>query len=165
MNPEILVTEKIVDYAKTQQIIMILGATKTGKVTIARKLAMETGHELFIADEFIGKHGYDNALDQFEMEIDHCYYSGKRAIFEGVLCYRLLRKLVEKGYYLPDMLIKIECSDATIRYFYEKEEPNKNLNRVFGFNQGLNKIFEESLILLTANNKKIKTLTLNTSIY
>jgi hypothetical protein len=165
MNPESLITEKIVNYCEPLQIIMILGAVKSGKVTIARKLAKELNRELFVADEFIERYGYDNALDQFEMELDNCHYAGKSVIFEGILCFRLLRKLIGKGYYLPDIVIKVECNDTTISHFYQIEEPEKNLKRVFGFNSGLDKIFEECLILLESNNEKIKLLTLNTSIF
>ena len=165
MEPGSLITEKIIEYCKPLQIIMILGKTKSGKVTIARKLAKELDRELFIADEFIEKHGYDNALDQFEMELDHCYYAGKSVIFEGILCFRLLRKLIEKGYYLPDILIKVECNDETISHFYNLEEPKKNLKRVFGFNSGLDKIWKESLEIIASQGKKIKLLTLNTSIF
>lgn len=165
MDPCNLINQKIVDYCKSQKIIMIIGKTKSGKVSIARKLAMETGHELFIADEFIERHGYDNALDQFEMELDYCYQSGKNVIFEGILCYRLLRKLIGKGYYLPNMVIKVECSDETIRFFYEKEEPDKNLNRVFGFNSGLDSIWEQCLDILSQQGKNLKVLKLNTSIF
>ena len=118
MKPDSLITQKIVDYCKPLQIIMILGKTKSGKVTIARKLSQELDNrELYIADEFINKHGYDNALDQFEMELDHCYYGGKSVIFEGVLCYRLLRKIIERGYYLPDLIILTECNEQTIKHF------------------------------------------------
>jgi hypothetical protein len=165
MNPESLITEKIIEYCKTQPIIMILGKTKSGKVTIARKLSMDTGHELFIADEFIDKYGYDNALEQFELELNNCYYSGKKVIFEGILCYRLLRRLIGKGFYLPNMLIKVDCNEQTISHFYSLESPEKNLTRVFGFNSGLDKIFEESLLLLESQNKKLPILTLNTSIF
>lgn len=165
MSPESLITEKVVDYCKKQTIIMILGKTKSGKVTIARKLAMETGHELFIADEFIEKYGYEDALNQFETELNHCYYSGKNCIFEGILCYRLLRRLAKKGYYLPDMVIKVDCNDLTINHFYSIEEPNKNLNRVKGFNNGLDQIWNEISAWLISNNKQIKLLKLNTSIY
>ena len=165
MSPESLITQKIIDYCKTQQIIVILGPVKSGKVTIARKLAMDTGHELFIADEFIEKYGYENALNQFQIELDHCYHSGKNCIFEGILCYRLLRRLVKEGYYLPNMVIKVDCNDETISYFYEKEEDHKNLNRVFGFNSGLNSIWEQCLNMLSQQNKNIKVLTLDTSIF
>ncbi len=165
MSPESLITQKIIDYCKTQQIVMILGKTKSGKVTIARKLAMDTDHELFIADEFIEKYGYENALNQFQIELDHCYHSGKNCIFEGILCYRLLRRLVKEGYYLPNMVIKVDCNDETISHFYNIEEPDKNMNRVRGFNNGLDQILDETIRLLTMQQKKLPILTLNTSIY
>lgn len=165
MSPESLITQKIIDYCKTQQIVMILGKTKSGKVTISRKLAMDTGHELFIADEFIEKYGYENALNQFQIELDHCYHSGKNCIFEGILCYRLLRRLVKEGYYLPNMVIKVDCNDETISHFYNIEEPDKNMNRVRGFNNGLDQILDETIRLLTMQQKKLSILTLNTSIF
>ena len=164
MNPTDLITDKIIEYCRGQQIIMILGPTKSGKVSIARKLSMDTGHELFIADEFIQRYGMDNALEQFEMEIDNCYYTGKNCIFEGILCYRLLRRLTEKGYYLPNMVINVECNEETISHFYNLEEPEKNINRVLGFNRGLFKIFDETIGLLAIQQKKLPILSLNTSI-
>lgn len=165
MDPKSLITEKIIEYCKPLQIIMILGKTKSGKVTIARKLAKELDRELFIADEFIERYGYDNALNQFEMELDHCYYAGKSVIFEGILCYRLLRKLIGKGYYLPDMVIKVDCNEQTISHFYQTEEPEKNLKRVFGFNSGLDSIYQECLNIIANQGKTLKVLTLNTSIF
>jgi 2-phosphoglycerate kinase len=165
MKPEDLLTDKIIDYCKSMQIIFVMGFTKTGKVSIARKLAKELNRELFIADEFIERYGHHDSVNQFELELDHCYHSGKSVIFEGILCFRLLRKIVEKGYFLPDMIIKTECNEQTIRHFYEKEEPNKNINRVFGFNSGLQKIWIEVLDFVHLQDKKLKVLTLNTSIY
>lgn len=165
MKPESLITEKIIEYCRPLHIIMILGKTKSGKVTIARKLAKELDRELFIADEFIERHGYDNVLDQFEMELDNYYHNGKSVIFEGILCFRLLRKLIEKGYYLPDIIIKVECNEQTISHFYLLEEPEKNLKRVFGFNSGLDKIWKESLDIISNQGKILKVLTLNTSIF
>lgn len=165
MDPKSLITERIVEYCRPLQIIMILGKTKSGKVTIARKLAKELDRELFIADEFIERYGYDNALNQFEMELDHCYYAGKSVIFEGILCYRLLRKLIGKGYYLPDMVIKVDCNDITISHFYHIENPEKSFNKVMGFNNGLDKIFQECLNIIANQGKTLKILTLNTSIF
>ena len=96
MEPGSLITQKILDYCKPLSLIFVMGYTKTGKVTIARRLSKDLDRELFIADEFIKKYGYDNALDQFELELEHCYYAGKQVIFEGILCFRLLRRLLKK---------------------------------------------------------------------
>lgn len=164
MNPSELITDKIIDYCKTLRIIMILGPTKSGKVSIARKLAMDTGFHLFIADEFIEKYGYEDALEQFRNELDNCYHSGVEAIFEGILCYRLLRKLVHDGYYVPDMIIKVDCDNSTITHFYSIEEPEKNINSVLGMNRGLQKIWIEILDFVHSQGKKLKVLTLNTSL-
>ena len=164
MDPKTLVTDKIVEYCKKLQIIFVVGYTKTGKYTIAKELADRLHVDIFISDDFVARYGHKGSLSQLELEIEHCYYSGKPAIFEGILCYRLLRKLGQKGYIYPDLIIKTECNNETIRYFYEKEEPNKNLSRVFGFNQGLEKIWNEYIDLVYSQGKTVKLLNLNTSI-
>lgn len=165
MKPENLITQKIVDYCKTQKMILILGKTKSGKVTIARQLAMETGFELNVADDFIEIYGYDHALNQFESRLEHCYHTNQPCIFEGILCYRLLRRLAKGGYYLPDFVIHVICNEETISHFYSLEEPNKNMNRVHSFNDGLSKIWLETLNIVYLQGKKLKVLELNTSIF
>lgn len=166
MDPKSLITDKIVDYCKPLQLIFVVGFTKSGKVTIAKELSKRLDNRpLYIADEFIERYGYDHALDEFESQLERAYYGGEQVIFEGILCFRLLRRLAEKGFILPDIVIKTECNDATISYFYSIEESNKNMNRVFGFNRGLQQIFNETSSLLISQNKKIKLLTLNTSIF
>jgi hypothetical protein len=165
MEPGNLITEKIVEYCKPLQLIFVVGFTKTGKVTIAKKLAKELNRSLYIADEFIERHGFDHALDEFEMEVERIYYNGEKAIFEGILCFRLLRRLIKKGYIMPDIIIKTECNEQTISHFYSIEEPEKNLKRVFGFNNGLKQIWNESLKNIASQGKTLKILTLNTSIF
>lgn len=160
-----LITDKIVNYSLTQQIVMILGPTKSGKVTISRELANRTGYDLFIADDFINDYGLDTGMEIFKNTIDSYHYSGKKAIFEGILCYRLLRKLIKDGYYIPDIIIKVNCNEETINYFYNKEEPEKNLKYVNGFNRGLEKIWSEIKELVYYKNINLKVLELNTSIY
>lgn len=166
MNPKDLVTEKIVDYCKPLSLIFILGPTKSGKVTISKELSKQLDdRELLIADEYIENYGYDFALDRFENDVKDHYYNCIPIIVEGILGYRLLRKIVKEGYHLPDMVIKVECNKETIQYFYEKEEPGKNLNSVFGFNSGLEKIWIQTLETVYSQNRRINVLKLNTSIY
>jgi len=166
MDPKSLINDRIVDYCKPLQLIFVIGFTKSGKVTIAKELSKRLDNRpLYIADEFIERYGYDHALDEFESQLERSYYGGEQVIFEGILCFRLLRRLIEKGFILPDMVIKTECNDATISYFYSIEEANKNMNRVFGFNAGLQKIWNECLEITSIQNKKLKILTLNTSIF
>lgn len=166
LNPKDLITDKIVDYCKPLQLIFVIGFTKSGKVTIAKELSKRLDNRpLYIADEFIERYGYDHALDEFESQLERAYYGGEQVIFEGILCFRLLRRLIEKGFILPDMVIKTECNLNTIRHFYQLENPEKNFNKVIGFNNGLEKVFQECLNMLSSQNKKIKVLTLNTSIF
>ena len=133
MNPSTLITSKIVKYCEPLPLIFVMGYTKTGKVTIARKLAEQLNRTLYIADEFIEKHGYDHALDEFEMELERCYYSGEKVIFEGILCFRLLRILAKKGYIIPDMIIKTDCNIETITHFYDIEGEEKKNYKSFRF--------------------------------
>jgi len=165
MKPESLITSKIIEYCHPLPLIFVTGATKTGKVAIARKLASELDRQLLISDDYIEKYGQKDALDMLERDVNDCYYAVLPIIVEGILTYRLLRRMATKGHYLPDVLIKTECNEQTIQYFYQREEPNKNLNSVFGFNRGLEKIYNESIELIQSQGQTIKQLKLNTSIF
>lgn len=165
LNPKDLVTEKIVNYCRPLSHILIIGSVKSGKVTIARKLASELDRILLISDDYIERYGQNDALNYLEQEMNDYYYSATPIIVEGILGFRLLRRMIKNGYHLPDMVIKTECSEETIRYFYNKENPEKNINSVIGFNSGLEKIYRECLDLIKLQNRSIKQLTLNTSIF
>jgi len=166
MDPKSLITSKIVDYCRPLTLIFVIGATKSGKVTIAKELSKQLDDRtLFISDDYIRMYDQDEALNILERDVNEYYYSGYHIIVEGILGFRLLRRMAKNGYHLPDMVIKTECSKETISFFYEKEEPGKNLNSVMGFNQGLEKIFQESVYLLESRGKKLPILTLNTSIF
>lgn len=166
MNPKDLVTDKIVDYCRPLSVILIIGFTKSGKVTIAKELSRQLDNrKLFISDEYITNWGHDEALGRLEEDINESYYDSDPIIIEGILGFRLLRRMVKNGYHLPDMVIKTECSKETISYFYSVEEPNKNLNSVFGFNSGLESIWNQTLEIVHSQNRKLPILTLNTSIF
>ena len=164
-NPKDLVTQKIVDYCKQLQIIFVIGFTKTGKVTIAKELAKQLNYDILIADDFIENYGHNGALTMFKNEVERKFYNGDKFIVEGVLCFRLLRKLINTSGIIPDLIIKTECNDQTIRYFYDLENPEKNITQVMGFNLGLNSIWNQYLDVLNNMGKSIKVLTLNTSIF
>lgn len=166
MDPKSLVTPRIVEYCKPLQLIFITGYTKSGKVTIARELSKQLENRtLLISDSYIENYGHEEALNFLERDLNEYHYSSEPIIIEGILTFRLLRRMARNGYYLPDMVIKTECNEQTITHFYKLEEPYKNLNSVFGFNAGLNKIFQETLNIIKQQNKKLPILTLNTSIY
>jgi gluconate kinase len=166
LNPRDLITPKIVEYCKPLSLIFILGVTKSGKVTIARELSKQLDNRtLLISDSYIESHGHEEALNFLERDLNEYHYNSEFIIIEGILAFRLLRRIARNGYYLPDMVIKTECNEATIQHFYLLEEPYKNLNSVFGFNAGLDKIRHETLNIIKQQNKKLPILTLNTSIY
>jgi len=166
MKPETLVTEKIIEYCRPLTLIFVLGATKSGKVTIAKELSKQLDDRIIlISDDYIRLYGQDGALDMLEQDMNEYYYSGYYIIVEGILGFRLLRRMVKNGYHLPDMVIKTECNKETIQYFYEKEEPGKNLNSVFGFNSGLEKIWIQALETVYSQNRRLNVLKLNTSIF
>lgn len=166
MNPKDLVTEKIVDYCLPLTLIFVLGATKSGKVTIAKELSRRLDDRtLFMSDDYIRLYGQNEALDMLDKDMNEYYYSGYRIIIEGILGFRLLRRMAKNGYHLPDMVIKTECNKQTISYFYSVEEPEKNLNSVMGFNSGLESIWNQTLEIVHSQNRKLPILTLNTSIY
>lgn len=164
MNPADLITPKIVEYCESLQMIFVVGYTKTGKVTISKKLAKELNRILLIADDYIEMYGHDDAIIYFQRDIEKYYHSNVPFIVEGVLCFRVLRKLINTMGIIPDMIIKTKCDERTITHFYNKEEPNKNINRVLGFNQGLEKIWKDYIDYVYSQGSKVKVLTLNTSI-
>jgi len=165
MNLEDLITEKIVEYCEPLNIIFVIGYTKTGKITIARKLAKELNRTLLISDEFIEKYGHEDAITYLENELQQYYYSVTPIIVEGILGFRLLRKLAKDGYIVPDLIIKTQCNEATITHFYNKDGEGYKITRALGFNKGLEKIWNEYLYFIHSNFKKPKLLNLNTSIY
>ena len=164
MNPETLVTQKIIDYCNPLPLIFVIGSTKTGKVTIARKLAKELNRDLLISDDYTERYGHDGALDALERDMNDYYYSTMPVIVEGILGFRLLRRMAKNGYHHPDLIIKTECNDETISHFYNKDGEQDKLKRAFGFNQGIWKIYSESIYLIELQGRKLKVLTLNTSI-
>lgn len=164
MNPADLITPKIVEYCKSLQMIFVIGYTKTGKVTISKKLAKELNRTLLIADDYIETYGHEDAIIYFQRDIEKYYHSNVPFIAEGVLCFRVLRKLINTMGIIPDMIIKTECNNETITHFYNVDGEGHKINRALGFNQGLNKIWEEYKNLVYLSNSKVKVLELNTSI-
>lgn len=164
MNPADLVTPQLIDSCKNYPIIVICGYTKTGKVTIAKKLASELNRKLFISDDYI-EHGPVQALYVMMDDILAYKNTGKPFIVEGILCFRLLRKGVQLKTFKPDLIIKTECNDETITHFYKKDGEGHKIPRALNFNKGLNTIWEEYLSLLLANPSfRPKYITLNTSL-
>ena len=165
-NPADLVTPKLIELCKNLPYIVICGYTKTGKITIAKKLARELNRELIISDDYKFQDYGDNFLQAFMTAVDSKIQQRKPIIAEGVLCFRLLRKTVQMNGVLPDLIIKTECDEQTIRYFYNKDNESHKVEKALSFNKGLNTIWNDYLTLLEQNPriKKPKIIQLNTSL-
>jgi adenylate kinase family enzyme len=115
MNPSDLVTPNLITHCSQFKTIVILGYTKTGKVTIAKKLAQELNYPLFESDHYINIKDREQSLYNL---IDHVlpyYQSNQPIIIEGILCFRLLRKGLQLNNFSPDLIIKTKCNDETIK--------------------------------------------------
>ena len=62
MNPADLVTKDLIKYCNNFPIIVVCGYTKTGKVTIARKLSQSLNRPLLESDNYIDYHDRSNSL-------------------------------------------------------------------------------------------------------
>ena len=137
-NPADLVTPELIDYCKQFTIITVAGFTKTGKYTIAKKLADALGRHLIVSDDF----GLQN-FEDFRRVSQLAYVKRTPVVIEGVMTFRLLRKGLEENNFHTDLIIKTNCNESTIRYFYEKEGEGDKINRVLSFNKGLNTMWDE----------------------
>jgi hypothetical protein len=166
MDPSNLVTPQLLNFCTPLKSIVICGFTKTGKVTIAKKIATSLNRPLFITDDYTKKYGYNNALEELMKDIIPLYNNQIPFIVEGILCFRLLRKSIKLNNFYPDFIIKTECDDKTISYFYHKDGETHKLKKALIFNKGLNTIWNEYKEILRVNPLLPipKYLSLNTSL-
>jgi len=167
MNPADLVDERLLDICRDKQSIVIVGYTKTGKIKIATELSKRLNTPLIISDHHINNNR-ETALEN--MMDDVLYYHNdpnKSIIVEGVLCFRLLRKGIQLNNFYPDMVIKVECNDETIKHFYRVDGEEHKIKRAMAFNKGLAGIWEEYLDILSINQsiKRPAFIKVNTSIF
>jgi len=165
-NPADLVTPKLIQYCSRFPFIAICGFTKTGKITIARKLAQELQRDLIISDNYSLEVYGDQTLEAFMGAIEKKLAANTPVIAEGILCFRMLRKGIQLRTLFPDLVIKTECDEPTIRHFYKKDGEVHKVDKALAFNKGLTKIWNDYQQLLTATPgiKKPEYLELNTSL-
>lgn len=163
INPADLVTNELIDYCKGKNLIIVCGYTKTGKYTIAKKLSTELNRILLVSDNY-QIYGADKSLYILMDDLLRYYKAGIPIIVEGILAFRLLRKSIQLNNFTPDLILKTECDDDTIKYFYNKDGEGDKIVSALGFNKGLNKIWNEYLSLLYSTTKQIPLIKLNTSI-
>jgi hypothetical protein len=140
MKPTDLVTPELIQYCSQFNTIVVLGYTKTGKLPIAKKLATELDRPLFISDEYLE---LKDPLDAFMSDVTWHQRRGNQIVVEGTLCFRLLRKGLELSNFNTDLIIKTNCNEETIKYFYNQDSESHKIKRALSFNQGLNKVWNE----------------------
>jgi hypothetical protein len=151
MNPSDLVTEDLINYCRNFPIIVVCGYTKTGKVTIARELSKQLNRPLLESDDYIDYQNRKNSLYLFMNAVIPYTNTNTPVIVEGISCFRLLRKGIQLGNFLPDLIIKTKCNNYTISYFYENGGESHKIEKALSFNNGLNKIWNEYRKLLLEN--------------
>jgi hypothetical protein len=138
MKPSDLVTPELIQYCSQFNTIVVLGYTKTGKLPIAKKIAQELDRPLFISDEYLE---LKEPLDALMGDVTYHQRSRNQIVIEGTLCFRLLRKGLELSNFNADLIIKTNCNEETIKYFYNQDGESHKIKRALSFNQGLNKIW------------------------
>jgi hypothetical protein len=165
MNPVDLVTDSLINTCKNKKSIVVIGFTKTGKITIAKKLSEYLDIPILISDYYY-ELSKDKALEYMMYDIKNLETSNIPYIVEGVLCFRLLRKGIQLNNFYPDLIIKTECNDKTIQHFYHKDNESSKIKKALSFNKGLDKIWLDYINLSQENNINIPPIiTLNTSIF
>jgi hypothetical protein len=167
MNPANLVTPQLLKKIDGASTIVVAGFTKTGKITISNKLSEELGYPIIKSDDFkVEQFGTTKALFAFMGECLSYYNTRKPVIIEGVKAFRLLRKGLQLRSFYPDVIIRTECNEATIRHFYKKDGEEEKADRAMSFNKGLQTTWDSYLLMLDEKFviKKPKIITLTTTL-
>lgn len=128
-------TSELIKEIKKCNRVIIIGAPASGKTTLAKTL--EQHFTVIHTDDHIGL-GYDKALYSLMEDLD---YWNDEWIVEGVLGYRLLRKLRQIGQDV-DLIIECERSLADIEEVYRRER-NADFNRVKGMIKANDTVYQE----------------------
>ena len=140
MKPTDLITPELIQRCSNFNTIVVLGYTKTGKLPIAKKLAQELNRTLFISDDYLE---LKDPLEALMGDVTYHQRRGNQIVVEGTLCFRLLRKGLELSNFNTDLIIKTNCNEETIKYFYNQDGESHKIKRALSFNQGLNKIWDD----------------------
>jgi hypothetical protein len=168
MNPADLITPQLIKRLEGAKTIVVAGFTKTGKITISNKLSEVLGYPVIKSDDYKFKDYGKKCLYEF-MGAGLAYYNVRKpVIIEGVKAFRLLRKGLQLRCFYPDVIIRTECNEETIKHFYRKDGEAEKIDRVMSFNKGLNTTWEDYLRLLNEPGKIIykrpKIITLTTTL-
>lgn len=145
--------------------IVLFGYTKTGKVKIAKSISEHLGIKLIKTDDY--QHiDFKQAVYTMLGVITNLEKSNIPFIIEGVQCARILRKGLETGTFTPDIVIRTECNEQTIKHCYIQDGEIDKLKGALSFNKGVEKIYNEYLDYLEDMPYiKPKFITINTSLF
>ena len=138
MDLKNLITDKLINYCSQMRTIVVCGFAKTGKIIIAKEISKKLNRHLIISDDY----KIENRED-FKRDVLNFYNRQIPIIVEGILCFNLLRNGVKDNNFYPDLVIKTNCNESTIKYFYEKDGEGDKINNILKFNKSLNTIWEE----------------------
>lgn len=128
-------TNELPTLAKSAKRIIIIGYPASGKTTLANWLSKQLGYAVIHMDEAYPQMA--GVSEQAWADFQDFASNDTPVIFEGVLGYRLLRKFVQLGGALPDLIVDVKCAEATRQARYERERPGKKYRLIAGFCKGL----------------------------
>ena len=122
--------------------VAIIGWPSSGKTFLSKELAeLYPDHKIFHTDDYMNL-GYRQSMYQC-MEDVLC--ADGSTIVEGVQCYRMLRKGVEKSSYYPDVIIEIKIDEFHLEKVYSDERSNVDIDHVYKMIRNNRKVFEDYL--------------------
>jgi len=143
MDPKTLVTKTLLKQVNRENIYIILGTTKSGKSTIAREISAKLDRKMINTDDIREQTGDENrTIDRLESIFLNYHYSNRPVIISGVHCVRLVRRIAMKKN-IKLNIIKVDCDDSTIEYFYRKDNEYHKWRNVQRFNKALNTIWRQ----------------------
>ena len=139
MNSTLLSKQKIAG-----KNVLIIGPPASGKTSFANQLGGNVVH----TDDYI-KHGYEQALYVMMFDLVN---AEPPLIIEGVLGYRLLRKIAQTNFnWKPDLVIELQISKERQQYVYQTERDPSKLRYLQSFAAAHAKILDDYFQLVGDN--------------
>ena len=120
-----------------QNKVVIIGPPGSGKTHVATVLGESSDLPIYRTDKFLG----DGHVKALYSVIDATGDEGY--IIEGMIGYRLLRKLKQLKLPAPDIVIQLEADDFMIEESYAKRNKVVNLNRLKTFCKAHEKVLDD----------------------
>lgn len=120
------ITEELIYECALSPFICVAGAPKSGKVKVAKLIHERLPHYTLIKTDDYQHYGFKQAMYKILDDVTGMVYNDMPFIVEGTQVPRLLRKGLETQTFIPDLIIKTDCNEDTLRKCYiEDGEPDK----------------------------------------